>query len=115
MGISDITLYIDQKIDILGIYQTEVQPDPMPRGPSAVRALARFRGATISVDYAEAFKGLDLAAVKKDLTAVMTDSQDWWPADYGHYGALFVRMTWHSAGTYRIEDGRGPCPDAALL
>ncbi len=58
-------------------------------------------------DYAEAFKSLDLAAVKKDLTAVMTDSQDWWPADYGHYGALFVRMTWHSAGTYRIEDGRG--------
>jgi LmbE family N-acetylglucosaminyl deacetylase len=52
---SDITPYIDQKIDILGIYQTEVQPDPMPRGPSAVRALARFRGATISVDYAEAF------------------------------------------------------------
>ncbi|MBI94313.1 MAG: catalase/peroxidase HPI [Gemmatimonadaceae bacterium] len=58
-------------------------------------------------DYAEAFKRLDLAAVKKDLTAVMTDSQDWWPADYGHYGPLFVRMTWHSAGTYRIEDGRG--------
>jgi LmbE family N-acetylglucosaminyl deacetylase len=52
---SDITPYIDKKIDILGIYQTEVQPDPMPRGPSAVRALARFRGATISVDYAEAF------------------------------------------------------------
>ncbi|MEC8992388.1 MAG: catalase/peroxidase HPI, partial [Candidatus Latescibacterota bacterium] len=58
-------------------------------------------------DYAEAFKRLDLAVVKKDLTAVMTDSQDWWPADYGHYGPLFVRMTWHSAGTYRIEDGRG--------
>jgi len=58
-------------------------------------------------DYAEAFKRLDLAAVKKDLTAVMTDSKDWWPADYGHYGPLFVRMTWHSAGTYRIEDGRG--------
>ena len=58
-------------------------------------------------DYAEAFKSLDLAALKKDLTALMTDSQDWWPADFGHYGGLFVRMTWHSAGTYRIGDGRG--------
>jgi len=58
-------------------------------------------------DYAEEFKGLDLAAVKKDLAALMTDSQDWWPADYGHYGPLFVRMTWHSAGTYRTADGRG--------
>ncbi len=58
-------------------------------------------------DYAEEFKSLDLKAVTKDLHALMTDSQDWWPADYGHYGPLFVRMAWHSAGTYRVGDGRG--------
>ncbi len=58
-------------------------------------------------DYAEEFKSLDLHSVVKDLTALMTDSQDWWPADYGHYGPFFVRMTWHAAGTYRIYDGRG--------
>ncbi|HVZ44475.1 MAG TPA: catalase/peroxidase HPI [Ramlibacter sp.] len=58
-------------------------------------------------DYAQAFAGLDFAALKKDLAAMMTDSQDWWPADFGHYGPLMVRMAWHSAGTYRIHDGRG--------
>jgi catalase-peroxidase len=62
-------------------------------------------------DYAKEFKSLDLDAVVKDLHAVMTDSKDWWPADFGHYGGLFVRMAWHSAGTYRIADGRGGAGD----
>ena len=58
-------------------------------------------------DYAEAFRQLDYAGLKRDLIALMTDSQDWWPADWGHYGGLFIRMAWHSAGTYRTADGRG--------
>ena len=58
-------------------------------------------------NYSEEFKSLDLNAVKKDLLALMTNSQEWWPADFGHYGPLFVRMAWHSAGTYRTADGRG--------
>ena len=61
----------------------------------------------VSFNYAEAFNALDLAALKQDLYALMTDSQEWWPADYGHYGPLFIRMAWHSAGTYRTADGRG--------
>ena len=62
-------------------------------------------------NYAEEFKTLDVEALKQDLIKVMTTSQDWWPADYGHYGPLFIRMTWHAAGTYRIADGRGGAGD----
>jgi catalase-peroxidase len=68
---------------------------------------ARSHPLAADFDYATAFGALDYAALKADLTALMTDSQDWWPADFGHYGGLFVRMAWHSAGTYRIGDGRG--------
>ncbi|HJX29657.1 MAG TPA: catalase/peroxidase HPI [Thermoanaerobaculia bacterium] len=64
-------------------------------------------------DYAEAFAGLDVEALKRDIIEVMTTSQDWWPADFGHYGPLFIRMSWHAAGTYRIEDGRGGGGDGA--
>jgi catalase-peroxidase len=73
------------------LHQNSERSDPMQKG----------------FDYPKAFAVLDLEALKKDLHALMTDSQDWWPADYGHYGGLFIRMAWHSAGTYRIADGRG--------
>jgi catalase-peroxidase len=79
------------QINISILRQNGVESDPMDKG----------------FDYAAAFKSLDLHAVVKDLHAVMTDSQSWWPADYGHYGPFFIRMAWHAAGTYRIGDGRG--------
>ncbi|MDX2159201.1 MAG: catalase/peroxidase HPI [Hyphomicrobiaceae bacterium] len=79
------------QLDLSILHQHSAKSDPMGEG----------------FDYAAEFKKLDYAALKKDLTALMTDSQDWWPADWGHYGGLFIRMAWHSAGTYRISDGRG--------
>ncbi|MGH6716713.1 MAG: catalase/peroxidase HPI, partial [Bradyrhizobium sp.] len=78
-------------LDISALHRNSALSDPMGRG----------------FDYAKEFKSLDLNAVIKDLQALMTDSQDWWPADFGHYGGLMIRMAWHSAGTYRITDGRG--------
>ena len=81
--------------------------------PSQLDVSVLHRNSTLSdpmgksFDYAKEFKSLDLGALTKDLHALMTDSQDWWPADFGHYGGLFIRMAWHSAGTYRITDGRG--------
>ena len=79
------------RLDLSVLHQNSPAADPMG----------------VEFDYAEAFATLDLDALKRDIDAVMTTSQDWWPADYGHYGPLFIRMAWHSAGTYRISDGRG--------
>ena len=79
------------QLDLSILHHNPLEGDPMGAG----------------FDYAAAFKTIDLEALKADLFALMTDSQDWWPADYGHYGPLFVRMAWHSAGTYRVQDGRG--------
>ncbi len=79
------------QLNLRVLHQHSAQSDPMGK----------------AFDYAKEFKSLDLNAVIKDLHALMTDSQDWWPADFGHYGGLFIRMAWHSAGTYRIGDGRG--------
>ena len=79
------------QLDLKILHQQTPQSNPMDPG----------------FDYAKAFQSLDFAALKKDLAALMTDSQPWWPADFGHYGPLFIRMAWHSAGTYRTADGRG--------
>jgi catalase-peroxidase len=80
-----------EQLDIQVLHQNSKKSDPMGE----------------DFDYAKAFKSLDVNAVIKDLHALMTDSQDWWPADFGHYGGLFIRLAWHSAGTYRVADGRG--------
>ena len=79
------------QLDLQGLHRNSTLSDPMGE----------------AFDYAKEFKSLDLKAVIKDLHALMTQSQEWWPADFGHYGGLMIRMAWHSAGTYRIADGRG--------
>ncbi|MGL6042815.1 MAG: peroxidase family protein, partial [Sandaracinobacteroides sp.] len=85
------SLWWPNQLDLSILRQNSALSDPMRPG----------------FDYAAEFGNLDLAALKADIFALMTESQDWWPADYGHYGPLFIRLAWHSAGTYRIADGRG--------
>src|SRR5665213_2441673 len=80
-----------EQLDLQVLHHNSAKSDPMGK----------------NFDYAKEFKSLDLKAVIKDLRALMTNSQPWWPADFGHYGGLFIRFAWHSAGTYRITDGRG--------
>jgi catalase-peroxidase len=82
---------VPETLDIQVLHRNSNLPDPMGE----------------DFDYAKEFKKLDLKAIIKDLRALMTNSQEWWPADFGHYGGLMIRMAWHSAGTYRITDGRG--------
>ena len=91
VGTSNIENWWPNKLNLKILRQNSSKSDPMAS----------------DFDYAKEFKRLNLAAVKKDIVALMTNSQDWWPADYGHYGPFFIRMAWHSAGTYRIADGRG--------
>jgi len=91
---------------LLGRTNDDWWPNGLPLGMMSDRGLSPSP-MDPDFDYAAAFRTLDLAAVKADLTALMTDSQDWWPADYGHYGPFFIRMAWHAAGTYRVSDGRG--------
>ena len=84
-----------------GVVAQPARPDGAAPQPAAADPLGA------DFDYAAEFATLDLEALRRDLLSLMTDSQEWWPADYGHYGPLFIRMAWHSAGTYRISDGRG--------
>ena len=82
-------------------WPNQLNLQPLQHNPPTIDPMDR------DFDYAKEFKSLDLEAVRKDLRALMTTSQPWWPADYGHYGPFFIRMAWHSAGTYRMSDGRG--------
>ena len=90
---------------LLGRQNRDWWPDALAVDVLAPNGAASPMGDDFS--YAEAFEKLDYTALKADLIALMTDSQPWWPADYGHYGPFFIRMSWHAAGTYRIADGRG--------